>query len=737
MSVTEQTPRNVSTAAAGATIFPYGFVVASKADLLVKVDGATKTVDVDYTVSGVGVDSGGDVTFVTPLAGGERVERARDMPLQRLTDYQNLGDLRAETLNRDIDATVMMIQQLDGRIDEEASRSLQIPLDSTANARLPALVPLAPIVVNADASGFDMGSTSLTGDMLLRSDLASSVMSKGAGLVFPAIEALGAKGDGVTLDDVAFANAAALGRTIKLRAGATYYLSQRLEPANGSRFVCDGLCEIKLKTGAGGWNNVALNGDVKSANSVFLFVGVDGIGVSGVEFTTDGVKEVAIWPIRVIGGCTARGCDFERVRFNGLSLLSGGYLSLNSIGDGGYRVHDIEARDCGTAQGPTYWTGTPQITVFEIDNDISPGAHSKPGYATNIRGINVLLSGAALAAWGQQTDVVNIAGISGADRKGPTIHGVYADGIGEVLDLFCTGACITGVRARNAHLFVAKFAHGAKFNHIEIDHVESCGLAVVTFAGSSALASHTEYNTCRVYSATGIGDAGDGPSSSDVSGVLFQENGGSLATCLPRNNTCEIVNFVGGINTDYAIKDNCSVDNANNNLVRFDRLPTGMTAFGTIAHNGNVRAEVRDRARVEACLTGNQTPLSSGVDTTVAFSEAVTDRHGQLNTGTYKVRLNAPGVYRVKASVRAAGNAGDDVAIKALKNATVICQTASEPSSGSLAYTYTIDKVFEITPAEAGTAAADISIVANVTSAGTITLIDTNSMTFFEVSPVP
>lgn len=112
MAVTQQTPRNVSTATAGATVFPYDFKIITDTDLMVSVDGVAKTVDVDFTLTGVGSDTGGDVTFLTPLVGGESVVRRRNMAFQRLTDFQTLGDLRADTLNNDQDAPVLMIQQL-------------------------------------------------------------------------------------------------------------------------------------------------------------------------------------------------------------------------------------------------------------------------------------------------------------------------------------------------------------------------------------------------------------------------------------------------------------------------------------------------------------------------------------------------------------------------------------------------------------------------------------------------
>lgn len=176
MAVTEQTPRNVSTAAPGATVFPYDFKIIASTDMLVEVDAVAKTLGVDYTLSGVGLDIGGNVTFVVPLVGGETVVRKREMPFTRETDYQNLGDLRSPTLNNDQDAPVMMIQQL----ADDLSRALRLPISSTASAELPELVALMPLVVSADGTSIVIGDTNLTGDMLLRGALQA--ISTGLGL---------------------------------------------------------------------------------------------------------------------------------------------------------------------------------------------------------------------------------------------------------------------------------------------------------------------------------------------------------------------------------------------------------------------------------------------------------------------------------------------------------------------------------------------------------------------------
>ncbi len=179
MAITAQLPRNVSTAAPGAKDFPYNFKVFDKSELLVQVDGATKTIDVDFTADGIGNDGGGSIHFVAAMVGGETVMRKRNMQFQRLTDYQGLGDLRSPTLNNDQDSPIAMIQQL----YEVQLRSLQLPLASTMTAELPDPVALAPLVISADKSRIEMGDPNMTGDMLLRPALASDDETKGSQLV--------------------------------------------------------------------------------------------------------------------------------------------------------------------------------------------------------------------------------------------------------------------------------------------------------------------------------------------------------------------------------------------------------------------------------------------------------------------------------------------------------------------------------------------------------------------------
>lgn len=109
MSVPNQTPYIIYNANGMTTVFPFEFYVINSGDIQVTVNGTI--VIGGYTVSGVGNVGGGDVTFVTPPANGSVVMLERVVPTYRLTDYQDNGDLLADTVNKDFDRLWMAIQR--------------------------------------------------------------------------------------------------------------------------------------------------------------------------------------------------------------------------------------------------------------------------------------------------------------------------------------------------------------------------------------------------------------------------------------------------------------------------------------------------------------------------------------------------------------------------------------------------------------------------------------------------
>lgn len=112
MTVPAYSGPNTSIANGVTVVFPYSFKILHPSHLLVTVDGLVRQLGVHYTVDGAGNPGGGNIVFIDAPALNAKVDRRLHMPFVRMTDYQNLGDLLASTLNADQDSPVLMIQQL-------------------------------------------------------------------------------------------------------------------------------------------------------------------------------------------------------------------------------------------------------------------------------------------------------------------------------------------------------------------------------------------------------------------------------------------------------------------------------------------------------------------------------------------------------------------------------------------------------------------------------------------------
>ncbi|QLY65786.1 phage tail fiber protein [Enterobacter asburiae] len=109
MSVPNQTPYIIYNANGLTTVFPFEFYIINAGDITVTING--EPVTSGYTASGAGNVGGGDIIFLTPPAAGSVVMLERVVPTYRLTDYQDNGDLLADTVNKDFDRLWMAIQR--------------------------------------------------------------------------------------------------------------------------------------------------------------------------------------------------------------------------------------------------------------------------------------------------------------------------------------------------------------------------------------------------------------------------------------------------------------------------------------------------------------------------------------------------------------------------------------------------------------------------------------------------
>ena len=125
MTVSIQTPINSYTGNGSTKIYPYTFKILKSSDITVKVNDVLQSSG--YTVSNVGNNSGGNITFTVAPANSSAIVIQRATALERNTDYINGGVLAADTLDNDIDSIVMMVQDLNQNSSNDFADLTNLP----------------------------------------------------------------------------------------------------------------------------------------------------------------------------------------------------------------------------------------------------------------------------------------------------------------------------------------------------------------------------------------------------------------------------------------------------------------------------------------------------------------------------------------------------------------------------------------------------------------------------------
>lgn len=149
------------TATAGQTVFPYDFPINAEADLVIIKEGVTLTLTTDYTVSGVGVQAGGNVTLVTGATLNDVVTIYRDEAIARTSNFNVAGDFLAGTLNDQLNSITRWGQQL----ERDIGRVFQLdPEDSATSVTLPLTADRQGKFLAFDSSGDPIASAGTVGD---------------------------------------------------------------------------------------------------------------------------------------------------------------------------------------------------------------------------------------------------------------------------------------------------------------------------------------------------------------------------------------------------------------------------------------------------------------------------------------------------------------------------------------------------------------------------------------------
>lgn len=221
--VTDTAPRVQYTAIAAQVAFTYDFPLFSDSDIVVDVDGVTKTLTTDYTVSGVGNDTGGTVTFGTAPGAGAIVTLYRDTAIERLTDFQQNGPFSSTTHNDELDKITTILLELENKI----GRCIRFPLTgviTNAGAELSPISTYAGKFLRVTSGGLLEAaevtnsvvtlSAAVVGALLYpQTSAESSAGVTPSNYVYPEgdVRRYGAVGDGATNDTAAFTSAVSVG----------------------------------------------------------------------------------------------------------------------------------------------------------------------------------------------------------------------------------------------------------------------------------------------------------------------------------------------------------------------------------------------------------------------------------------------------------------------------------------------------------------------------------------------
>ena len=105
MTISSTTTKNSYSGNGSTTTFAYGFYIPASTDIQVIVRSATGTETIksegtgstNYSITGVGGSSGGNIVFVTAPASGETVVLRRNTAKTQATDYVANDPFPAET----------------------------------------------------------------------------------------------------------------------------------------------------------------------------------------------------------------------------------------------------------------------------------------------------------------------------------------------------------------------------------------------------------------------------------------------------------------------------------------------------------------------------------------------------------------------------------------------------------------------------------------------------------------
>lgn len=269
--VNEATAANRYTANGSTTVFAYSWKVYLNTDIEVLVDGTVKTLGTQYTVDGLGVSGGGNITFITAPLTGEIVTILRKQPSAQSSHYVPNEAFPSARIEKDLDKLVMQVQQL----KEETDRALKFAKSSALVDQSVDAPTVGSFARGKTGGGIDWATPTNAGT--LSSPVAISDGGTGATSAAAALTSLGALAKaGGTLTGVISSNVAcATGYT---RVSTTFCLATvPITVVNTPATSCTGrvldadLPTNKLALIRAQWNTKANNGAASRSGTTNVY----------------------------------------------------------------------------------------------------------------------------------------------------------------------------------------------------------------------------------------------------------------------------------------------------------------------------------------------------------------------------------------------------------------------------------------------------------------------------------
>ena len=482
----------------------------------------------------------------------------------------------------------------------------------------------------------------------------------------------GAIGDGVT-DDTAAIQAAlnyALaqgGGGVLLAPGRTFKVSSKINVPSNCGLTGDGSPTIYAT--AAGFNNTSLTSKYASNSAVIDLSGQIGSPYASSEnpFIV-GVKiESQTAQGRLVDAIVCRNAinaQVQRCEIFGFAVGCGiRAASLVGANFSDNYIHDF-------LDNTTAWTGTPQSTAIEIDNDKVNLIYSSGVKITNNKINSIVFGAAAIGIYGYQTDGVNIAGSGTVDY---TISNNSIELVGEGIDTFGERGTIVGNSINNSYAAGIKLIHGASLNTVQSNVIRNTGIAAIIVSGSDIVGVGNTTKNCIIGNVTeNIDYLGVWAASTGTANIKI-DNSDPSRTWRATDNV-----FIGnsldgsgkaGIITGTDPDKNVFVNN------RIASQPS--VAWVTGSETTPIYDAIRTAFR--AGLSANQS-IPQNVYTKVQFnSEAFDIRSEYDNATNYRWTCQIPGVYSVKAQVRSSAIAANkDVQVAIRRNGNTFAYSQTE-----------------------------------------------------------